>query len=393
MYIKLLAKLLLGYVKVEIEGYYIERFINICTNNKILIWNLKRENDVKVYLNIGINDFKKITKVGKKTNCKIKILKKKGIPFILHKYKKRKIFGIFLILVLISIFVSSEYVWDIKISVKDNLEIENIEQDIETLGIKKGVKKDKIDTNKIINELRIKRDEIAWVGIDVEGTSVKINIVKSKKIPDIVNNSDYCNIIASKSGTIKKITAQNGTAVVNVGDSVQKGDILIAGYMEGKYTEPRLVHSLGKVEAIISYQKAKNINFKQEEYKYTGKEEKKYEIDLCNYKIKLYKNKSKYERYTEEKEEKNLKLSKNLYLPISIVKITNKEQTKEEKTYGLDEAVKIATDEATQEIEEKIENKNDIEDKRVDVNKNETGVTVTVTYDILEDIGENQKIE
>ena len=130
MYIKLLAKLLLGYVKVEIEGYYIERFINICTNNKILIWNLKRENDVKVYLNIGINDFKKITKVGKKTNCKIKILKKKGIPFILHKYKKRKIFGIFLILVLLSTFVSSEYVWNIKISVKDNLEIENIEQDI-----------------------------------------------------------------------------------------------------------------------------------------------------------------------------------------------------------------------------------------------------------------------
>ena len=393
MYIKLLAKLLLGYVKVEIEGYYIERFINICTNNKILIWNLKRENDVKVYLNIGINDFKKITKVGKKTNCKIKILKKKGIPFILHKYKKRKIFGIFLILVLLSTFVSSEYVWNIKISVKDNLEIENIEQDIETLGIKRGVKKDKIDTNKIMNELRIKRDDIAWVGIDVEGTSVKINIVKSEKIPDIVNNSDYCNIIASKSGTIKKITAQNGTAVVNVGDSVQKGDILIAGYMEGKYTEPRLVHSLGKVEAIISYQKAKNINFKQEEYKYTGKEEKKYEIDLCNYKIKLYKNKSKYERYTEEKEEKNLKLSKNLYLPISIVKITNKEQTKEEKIYGLDEAIKIATDEATQEIEEKIENKNNIEDKRVDVNENETGVTVTVTYDILEDIGENQKIE
>ena len=37
MFIKLLARLLFGYVRIEVEGYYIERFINICTNNKILI--------------------------------------------------------------------------------------------------------------------------------------------------------------------------------------------------------------------------------------------------------------------------------------------------------------------------------------------------------------------
>ena len=50
MFIKLLVRLLFGYVRIEVEGYYIERFINICTNNKILIWNLKREKGVKLYL-------------------------------------------------------------------------------------------------------------------------------------------------------------------------------------------------------------------------------------------------------------------------------------------------------------------------------------------------------
>ena len=91
MFIKLLVRLLFGYVRIEVEGYYIERFINICTNNKILIWNLKREKGVKLYLNIGINDFKKLSVIARKTNCKIKILRKKGIPFFLNRYKKRKI--------------------------------------------------------------------------------------------------------------------------------------------------------------------------------------------------------------------------------------------------------------------------------------------------------------
>ena len=239
MFIKLLARLLFGYVRIEVEGYYIERFINICTNNKILIWNLKREKGVKLYLNIGINDFRKLSTIARKTNCKIKILRKKGIPFLLNRYKKRKIFAIFLILVMLIIFISSKYIWNVNISVKDDLQLENIEEDIKLLGISKGVKKDEIDTDKVINELRLKRDDIAWVGIDIEGTTVKINIVKADKAPNIVNNSDYCNIVASKSGVIQKIIAQNGTAVVKVGDTVQKGDILIAGYMEGKYTDIR----------------------------------------------------------------------------------------------------------------------------------------------------------
>ena len=92
MYIKLLLTLIMGYVRIEVEGYYVERFINICTNRKILVWNLKREKGVKLYLNIGINDFKNLVDIAKKTNCKVKILRKRGIPFLLSRYKKRKIY-------------------------------------------------------------------------------------------------------------------------------------------------------------------------------------------------------------------------------------------------------------------------------------------------------------
>ena len=329
MFVKLLVRIFLGYVRIEVEGYYIERFINICTNNKILIWNLKREKGVKLYLNIGINDFKKISQVARKTNCKVRILRKRGVPFLLNRYKKRKIFVLFLILIVLSIFVSSKYVWSVKISVKDDLKLENIEEDIEALGITKGVKKDKIDTDKVINELRLKRDDIAWVGIDIEGTNVKVNIVKADKAPNIIDNSDYCNIVASKAGIIKKIIAQNGTAIVKVGDQVQKGDILIAGYMEGKYTDTRYVHSLGEVEAIVSYQKSKEIKFFNQE---------------------------------------------------------------ENRNYTLGEAIEIGKNELTLDTKKEFGEK-EIFDTRIDTEEHEDGVIVKIIYDVLESIGEEQKIE
>ena len=220
MYIKILLSLLLGYVRIEVEGYYIERFINICTNRKILIWNLKREKGVKLYLNISIKDFKNLTQIAIKTKCKIRILRKKGIPFLLNRYKKRKIFAIFLIIILFMIIVSSNYIWNIEVSVEDNLIVENILEDLNDLGISKGKLKSKIDIEKVVNQIILKRNDIAWIGIDMNGTNIKVNIVKAQESPEIIKNSDYSDIIAKKSGIITKITAQNGTAVVKIGDKV-----------------------------------------------------------------------------------------------------------------------------------------------------------------------------
>ena len=392
MYIKILLSLLLGYVRIEVEGYYIERFINICTNRKILIWNLKREKGVKLYLNIGIKDFKLLTQIAIKTKCKIKILKKRGIPFLLHRYKKRKISIIFLIIMLGAIFISSNYIWNIEIWVEDDLVVENILEDLKSLGISKGKLKSKIDTEKVINEIMLKRNDIAWMGIDLKGTNIKVNIVKVAESPEIISDTDYSDIIAKKSGIITKITAQNGTAMVNIGDEVKKGDILIVGYMEGKYTDKRYVHSLGEVEAKIFYKESICVEFNEEVYKKTGRKENKYQINFNETKIKLYNKLSKFEFYDSNVKEHILKITNNFYLPISITKIVNEEKIKETKNYNLREAIDIGIKRLTPKIEEQIENKENIVNKKVETEEGTSSVIITLIYESIENIVENKKI-
>ena len=391
MLIKLILRMIFGYVRIQVEGYYIERFINICTNRKILIWNLKRKKGVQLFLNIGIKDFKKLTDISRRTNCKVRIKNKKGLPFLLYRYKKRKIFAIFLLIILIMIFISSRYIWNVDIIVQDNQIIENIEEDLQKFGLKQGIKKNKIDKEKIINEIRLHRKDISWIGLDIKGTNVKVKIVKSKEQPEIISNKDYCDIIAKKAGTISKITAQNGTAVVSVGDTVEAGDILIKGIMEGKYTEARKVHSLGIVEAEIIYSKTKEVYFEQEIYNKTGKKENKYEISINNKNLKLYKNNSKFDLYCSEINQSKIKISNNFYLPISITKITNFEQTKEVKKYSIEEAVEIATQELTKEFENELPNKENIADKNVKTVQKDNSVIVTLIYKVIEEIGEEIK--
>ena len=360
MFIKILLKYILGYVRITVEGYYIERFINICTTSKILIWNLKIENDVSLHLNIGIKDFYEAIKIAKKLKCKIKITKKRGIPFIINRYRKRKIFVILLITISILIYISTGYVWNVEIQVEDNYEISNIKEDLKEAGLIIGMKKGDIQTEEITNRIRLKRSDISWIGIELKGTNAIVKIVKAKEAPEIINEDEYTNIVATKDGIITNIVAQNGTLQVKNGDSVQKGQILIKGEMEGKYTGVRYVHSLGEVEAIVKYEKTEKFYYKKEENVRTGKKEEKYKIKLNNFQINFYKTLSNFKIYDTIEENKNIKIFSNIYLPISVVKITNYEVEKISNTYSLEDAVKIGTEKLEKEIEAEIDKSNTI---------------------------------
>ena len=360
MLIKILLKYILGYVRITVEGYYIERFINICTTNKILIWNLKREKGVKLYFNVGIKDFYRVVKVAKKLKCKMKIQKKRGIPFVLNKYRKRKAFLVSLIIIIIAIYLSSNFVWNIEIQIEENLQLENIEQNISEAGLEIGKLKSKINIQEIVNKIRLERNDVSWIGISLEGTNAIVKVVKAKEAPQVINEEEYCNIIAKKGGVITEIIAQNGTAQVKVGDSVEQGQILIKGTMEGKYTGTRYVHSLGEAKAIVQYIKTEQFPLKQMQKIKNGNTEKKYGIKINNFQINFYKTLSKFKIYDTIKEEKKFRIFSNLYLPISVVKITNEELEEFSKEYTIEELTQKGTKQIEEEIEKEIEEKQNI---------------------------------
>lgn len=392
MLIKILLKYIFGYVRVSIEGYYIERFINICTINKLLIWNLKRDKGTKLYLNIGIEDFYKAVKISKKLKCKIKIIRKNGIPFVINKYKKRKVFLGTLVFIILLIGISTNFIWNISIVVDGSEQLENIENDILEAGIKVGMKKSEVNIQETINKIRFKRNDISWMGIEIKGTNVIVKVVKSAEAPEVIDEKDYSNIIATKSATITKIIAQNGTAKVKNGDKVEEGQILIQGVMEGKYTGNRYVHSLGEVEGIVEYTKSEKIPLKFTEKVKTGNKETKIRIKINNFQINFYKTLSKFKIYDTIEKEKKFKIFSNLYLPISITKITVEELENVQMEYSIEKATEIGTEKLEQKLEQEIGKEKNILNKDVNIIKTEEYIEVNVTYEVVENIGMQEKI-
>lgn len=392
MIIKILLCYIFGYIRVSIEGYYIERFINICTNKKITIWNLKRDKNVKLYFNVGIHDFKETAKIARKLKCHIKIEKKRGIPFILHRYKKRKIFAFLVVLIFVLITISSKFIWNIDIKEEEGKKLDGIFEDVVDAGLSTGMIKSKINTKEIINKVRLKRQDIAWMGIELKGTNAIVNIVKADSKPDIIDETEYCSIVSDKDGIITKINAQNGTANVKVGDTVNVGTTLINGWLEGKYTGIRYVHAKGEIEAKVWHTKNIFVPYSTTEKRDTGDFEKFYSLKLNNFEINFKKGVPKFKIYDTIEEEKKFRLFSDFYLPISVKKVTYKEQVEVKKTYDINQAKDIGIRQLQQELDKEIENKEAIINKNINTYEKENGLEVYVTYEVLEKIGTNEKI-
>ena len=278
-----------GILVVEFSGIYPEKILNLCAQNKIAIWNT-RFSGQKIRFFITVKDFRKLPKILKKSGIKVHILKKKGFPFFINKYKKR--FGIFAGVVLFFAVLQfmSGFIWIIEVQGNKTVKTNEILSVCSDLGIKIGAKSDSIDTKNSPQNLLLKMDDLAWGSFNIEGCKLTVNVseVASKK----EDNSVATNLKASADGVIKKIDVTSGNCVVKVGDTVKKGDVLVSGIIENA-SETKFVHSIGSIIAEIQ----ETVSFSEpflKKVKYPfGKPRQKSVLEIFTLKIPLYIGKEK----------------------------------------------------------------------------------------------------
>ena len=135
MIFKLIYMFCAGYVNLAIEGFFVERFINICRSKNIILQNLHRENSSYIKVKILKSDFKEIRHIAKKTKCKVKIERKSGIPFLVNKYRKRKIFAVATVVIVIFIFTLTKFIWNIEVVGNENISDQEVINLISEHGI------------------------------------------------------------------------------------------------------------------------------------------------------------------------------------------------------------------------------------------------------------------
>ena len=341
-----------GYLLVVIKSYSPERFLNLCRNRNILIWNL-RKTEAGYEFNISLKGYLELRPIVRKTKTLPIIKKRYGLPFYLHKYKKRKVFFVGILIAGLLIYYMSLFIWDVEISGQYTHTEEAMIKFLNNTGVYAGVMKKEVNCQEIEETIRKQYTDIGWVSAEIRGTRLLIKITETNMPKPHVQQTEPCHIVADKDGIIRSIITRTGVPKVKIGDVVKKGDILVSGVVE-IYGDDQSVIKRNPVIAdadiiIKSFYEYKNeFPLAYDDKVYTQNIKKYYSLNLFGfdmYFLNPFKDYSDYEKYDHIVSASNLKLNKNFYLPVIWSKIENKEYQLVSKVYSEEEALKKAQDE------------------------------------------------
>ena len=220
-----------GYVRVRLTGRSPERFFNLCRSSKILLWNIACEKEEYRFF-LLLPDFYRIRPFARKAGVRVRIQEKLGLPFFLYRNRKRKLFVVGAASFFLLLFVLSHFIWNISFSGNLLFTDDMLTGQLREIGVCYGMPKRGVDCDRIEEELRSRCSRIVWVSAHVSGTRLQIRIRENETADGIpLREESPRNLVAETAGTVVSILVRAGKAVVQPGDEVEKGQILVEGML------------------------------------------------------------------------------------------------------------------------------------------------------------------
>lgn len=276
-----------GYIRFTATGVFVERFLNLMARDRIAVWNGKKTGDTYTGC-VDIKGYKKLRKHARKTGVRVRIAQKRGVPFTRYKYRYR--YGIVAGLLLFAVFlgIMSRFIWRIEVNGNTEVTESSILQVLEGLDVKTGVLRSSIDVRDSERRALLLLHELSWVALNIEGSTIHVEVKERAVPPDMVDPDKPCNIVAAADGQILTLNAFDGQPVVNAGDTVRKGDIVVSGITQDRMGKNLFRHSRAEVIATINYTIEAEVPFDYIEYVETGRSRHRGYLNLMGFQLPLF---------------------------------------------------------------------------------------------------------
>lgn len=361
--IRAIWRYLMGYIIVELKGNALERLLNKINNAGIILWDIKRINK-GVRFKMRAKEYHHLRILVRYRKCTVRIYKKKGLPFIKFRTFRRKAMVVGVILFFILFQTLTSFLWFIEIEGYKRIKRSEIEEVIRETGIKQGIFLDKVDLAALEQNIKTKLHRVSWVDASLDGTRLQVKIVEKQ----LIDKSGITDIIASEPGVITQLMVFKGKSLVEEGETVKKGQLLIKAaskyqaYAETdwegnlppyltKENNDKVEAAKGIIKAKVWYEGYGEAPLKIAEERLTGKKEKSIKFKIGSKKFHISGPRQvDYQHYKTKKETKSLSLWRNLPLPIEIIKVEYQQTAIYQEERSWDAAKFLAKERAMENI-------------------------------------------
>lgn len=337
-----------GYVRIRLRGYSPERFLNLCKARNIRIWELK-SSGLTYEMNLSIRDFRKLKPLRKKARAHVEITERHGLPFFLYRNRRQKMFPVGVLLCAALLYVMSLYIWNIHIEGNYSRTTDVILDYLKTEHVVHGMPKSQVDCKEIQSMIRIAFPDIIWVSAEVKGTRLLIRVrenMDTETTEEPVETEAKTDLAAARAGIITSVLVRKGRALVNPGEEVEEGQLLVSGRLEimsdyGEITGYQYTAADADVYARTEYSYEDEFLLSHEQRHFTGRKRYGFFIRLGNREL-AFQLKPAFSDYTTLSTEYPVKLTENFYLPLSFGTVSCEEYETYTENYTMEEARLLA---------------------------------------------------
>lgn len=380
-----------GYLFVSISGYSPERFLNLCSKMNIVLWNLKPTEEGYTFC-LSLKAYGMLDPALQKTGTQIHIIKRIGLPFLMHRYRKHSFFLVGIFCAFFLLFFMSQFIWKVEIDGNCYYSNQVLIDYLEENGIGYASLKKKINCKELQTMLRARFDDITWVSAKIEGTRLYLVIQERLKGSDSEEDASAgtdtpAHLISANDGVVESITTRQGTPLVAAGDSVSKNDILVSGAVDimddsGEVASRNYVKSDADVmiHTTLPYQDTFSLNYEKKVP--VGKKKYNFIITFGDYHFELGRSQNP-DSYIEMETTYPIVIGTDFYLPFQVVKEELIKYEIQSGSYSENEIQQISEEHFKQYCEKLRENGIQILSNSVIIEHNEDEVLVSGDLDVL----------
>ena len=247
-----------GYLEISVEGRATEKFINLAMHQGIPLWNIRHGAEYAV-LNTDVDSFFDLRHLAKRSGCRLRIRRKAGLAFLVSRLNRRRGLVAGLLIFVATLYTLSSFVLFVSVEGNERLKAEHIRRLAADAGARPGVAKWRLNKDEVAHQLILAEPELAWVGVQIRGTRMVIEVKEKIKSPVAFEQPGH--LVAAKDGLVDEVLVISGVARVAPGDTVSKGQVLIEGALrpqaeQGGTTVPQTVavRAGGEVWARVWYE-------------------------------------------------------------------------------------------------------------------------------------------
>lgn len=282
-----------GMLDIRVRGAELERFLNLCARKRIRLHHMERRDIDEMRASISVRDFYRLSRLPQRTRCRVHIVKRRGLPFLLKKLRRRYALWGGMLLMCFVCYELSARIWVIKTEFPQGVDGYAVLEELEQLGIGIGTKNADIDAHAVKVHMMTVLDDLKFFAVNVDGNTLSIETAAAEDPPDNEKENGIHDVVALRDGVIQKQIVRRGTELKQEGDAVLQGDVLVDALVEPKEElnsigGSRLVDASADIWAATRYAVTRKMPLEADKKYKTGESKTRYAICFGKTRINLY---------------------------------------------------------------------------------------------------------